>query len=82
VPAQPNHDLRTTALNAFLAQRTAEGCRIETRTDTHAIIAPCPPRLGALLGRVFRKSRSDQRQVVSVDEHGVVTVRAAEPIRW
>lgn len=82
MPAQPNHDLRTTALNAFLEERIAEGFRIETQTDTHAIIAPPTPRLGALLRRLRRKRRSEQRQVISVDEHGVVTARAAEPIRW
>ncbi len=73
-------DARTRALSAFLDDRLAEGFRIETRTDTHAIIAP-PQRLAGLLGRI-RKGGGDRRQVVSVDEHGVVTVRAAEPIRW
>jgi hypothetical protein len=80
VTEESDHDLRRIALSAFLDDRVAEGFRIETRTDTHAIIAS-PPRLADLLGLV-RKSSRNRRQVVSVDQHGVVTTQAAEPIRW
>jgi hypothetical protein len=80
VPAEREHELRRRALSAFLDDRVAEGFRIETRSDTHAIIAR-PQRQAGLLRRV-RRAGSYQRQVVSVDEHGVVTARAAEPIRW
>ena len=33
-------ELRRRALTAFLDERVREGYRIETRTDTHAIIGP------------------------------------------
>ena len=33
-------ELRKSALTAFLDARVHEGYRVETRTDTHAIIAP------------------------------------------
>jgi len=75
-----DEDLRVSALTAFLAERTAEGFQIETRSDTHAIIAR-PQRVFGLLDRVRRRP-NDARLVVSVDEHGVVTSRPAEPIRW
>ena len=75
-----DESLRESALTAFLAERTAEGFHVETRSDTHAIIAR-PQRVFGLLDRVRRK-QTDGRLVVSVDEHGVVTSRPAEPIRW
>jgi hypothetical protein len=78
VPAEPEHEARTRALAVFLAQRAAEGFRIETQTDTHAIIVS-PRRLANLLGR---KRGLPRRQVVSVDEHAVLSTEAAEPIRW
>ena len=81
VPEEPDHELRMRALSAFLEDRVAEGFRIETRTDTHAIIAP-PPRLAHLLARVRKGGRRERRQVVSVDQHGVVSTQSAEPIRW
>jgi hypothetical protein len=74
-PAEDEQEIRVRALSQFLEQRVAEGFKVETRTDTHAIIVS-PRRLG-LLGRL-----RDRRQVVSVDESGVVTTEAAEPIRW
>jgi hypothetical protein len=70
-------DSRKLALTAFLDDLAAQGFRIESRSDTQAIIA----RPRGILGR-FRAARDDARQVVSVDEHGVVTARPAEPIRW
>ena len=76
---QTEREQRTRALNEFLETRVAEGFRIETRTDTHAIIVS-PRRLTDLLG--LRTRGLPRRQVVSVDEHGVVTTDAAEPIRW
>ena len=74
-----DHDLRTRALSQFLEQRVAEGFKIETRTDTHAIIVS-PRRLAHPLG-LLRRVR-DRRHVLSVDQNGVVTDEAAEPIRW
>jgi hypothetical protein len=71
-------ELRRSALTIFLEERRREGYRIETRTDTHAIIGP-PDRRS--LRRLLRRPGSFQRQVVSVDRDGDVSVRAAEPRR-
>jgi hypothetical protein len=73
-------DARRQALNAFLDDRTAQGFRVESRGDTQAIIVR-PRRAFGVFDRV-RGKRDDTRQVVSVDEHGVVTERPAEPVRW
>jgi len=67
------------ALSAFLDERIAQGFRVESRTDTQAIIVS--PRRFSILPARFRRSR-DGRQVVSVDADGVVTARRAEPLRW
>jgi hypothetical protein len=67
------------AMCEFLENRAAEGFKIETQTGTHAIIVS-PRRLSDLLG--LRSRGRSRRQVVSVDEHGVVMTHAAEPIRW
>ena len=74
-----NGEDRKAALTAYLDERTAEGFLVETRSDTQAVIIRHGPR--SLLHRLT-KSSSDQRRVVAVDEHGQVTARAAEPIRW
>jgi hypothetical protein len=79
VPSELEHEARRQALCEFLERRTAEGFRIETQTDTHAIIVS-PRRLNNLLG--LRKRGRPRRQVVSVDEHAVVSTEVAEPIRW
>ena len=80
MPTEHEDEFRRNALSAFIDERVAEGYRIETQSDTHAIIAS-PPRLSDLLGRVLKRGRN-HRQVVSVDEHGIITTRPAEPIRW
>jgi hypothetical protein len=67
---------RKNALSAFLEARVEEGFRIETRTDTHAIIVPA--RRWSFLNR-FRKTSG--RQVISVDDQGKLMVRPAEPLR-
>jgi hypothetical protein len=66
---------RAAALEAFLAIKSREGFGIETRTDTHAIVVE--PR------SFVRRLRlgSAARYVVSVDEHGQVTMIPAEPKR-
>lgn len=79
-PNDPHEQIRKDALTAFLEARVGEGFVIETRTDTHAIIGP-PARGGSFLGR-FRKAKVAARQVVSVDEHGEVTMVPAEPLRF
>lgn len=72
-------ELRRSALTAFLDARVREGYRVETRTDTHAIIAPADRRRSLL--DLFRKPRVPARQVLSVDSDGVVSMRPAEPLR-
>jgi hypothetical protein len=79
VPAQDEQDLRIRALSQFLEHRVTEGFKIETRTDTHAIIVS-PRRLTEPRGLL--KRLRDRRHVVSVDQNGIVTTQAAEPIRW
>ncbi len=78
-PSDSQEELRKDALTAFIDARVREGYRIETRTDTHAIIAP------AHQGRSFldrlRKPKASARQVISVDEDGEVTMRPAEALR-
>ena len=63
---------RKDALDAFLDMKLGEGFAIETRTDTHAIIAQ---------RRFLNRFRGPHRYVVSVDEQGGVTMTPAEPKR-
>jgi len=70
---------RKSALTAFLDARVRDGYRVETRTDTHAIIAPAHRRRSLL---DLRKPKVPERQVVSVDSAGEVSMRPAEPLRW
>ena len=67
---------RKDALDTFLDEKLAEGFRIETRTDTHAIIFRRPKGL-----RRFAKGHDPGRFVVEVDEDGRATMREAEPRR-
>ena len=76
----PAADARAAALDAYLAQQAAQGFRVETRSDIQAVIAR-RHRLHFLLRRLA-PGRAAQRLVVSVDQHGHVTSRAAEPVRW
>jgi hypothetical protein len=69
---------RKQALDAFLARKVDEGFRIETHTDTHAIVVG---RNRRSLSNVLRRRNADRRYVVSVDEHGEITMIPAEPIR-
>jgi hypothetical protein len=70
---------RKQALEAFMETKLQEGFEIETHMDTHAIIAE---RGGwrSFLKR-FRGHGAANRYVVSVDEHGEVTMIPAEPKR-
>ena len=70
---------RTSALVAFLEAKVRDGYRIENHTGTHAIIVEERSRKG-LLSRL-RGRGAGNRYVVSVDEHGEVTMIPAEPIR-
>ena len=78
-PSDSQEEQRKAALTAFLDARASEGYHIETRTDTHAIIAPAHKNR-SLLDRL-RKPKVPARQVVSVDSDGNVTMRPAEPLR-
>jgi hypothetical protein len=70
---------RKDALDAFLQAKLREGFEIETNTDTHAIVVE-RDEAKSFLGR-FRVSAAAKRYVVSVDEHGEVTMIPAEPKR-
>jgi hypothetical protein len=78
-PSDSQEEHRREALTAFLDARVSEGYHIETRTDTHAIIAP--PHKGRSFLNRLRKPKVPARQVISVDSDGNVTMRAAEPLR-
>ena len=78
-PSDSQEELRENALTAFLDARVSEGYRIETRTDTHAIIAPAD-RGWPFLVRL-RKAKTPERQLISVDQDGEVTMVPAEPLR-
>ena len=68
--------LRRDGLDLFLDKKVGEGYTIETRTDTHAIIARRPKGL-----RRFTSGADRGRYVIEVDQYGVATMRSAEPRR-
>ena len=70
---------RKDALDAFLNTKLREGFEIETHTDTHAIVIE-RDQPKSFLSR-FRAHDAPHRYVVSVDEHGEVTMIPAEPKR-
>ena len=70
---------RKDALDAFLQTKLEEGFEIETHTDTHAIVVE-RDRRKSFLSRL-RGPGAAKRYVVSVDEHGAVTIIPAEPKR-
>jgi hypothetical protein len=67
---------RKDGLDAFLEQKVEEGYTIETRTDTHAIIARRPKGL-----KRFTRAADPGRYAVEVDEDGIAKMRPAEPRR-
>jgi hypothetical protein len=73
-------DTRSAALDAYLAQRAAQGFRIETRSTAQAVIVR-RHRLYSVL-RVVARGRAEERLVVSVDKDGEISSLAAEPVRW
>jgi hypothetical protein len=73
-------DVRTIALDAYLTRREAEGFRIETRSGIQAVISRRRPLFFIL--RWFRRTGAESRLVVSVDQQGIVSSVAAEPLRW
>ena len=66
---------RTIALDTFLATKVREGFEIETHRPTHAIVVQRRSLLRRLGGGAAN------RYVVSVDEHGEITMIPAEPKR-
>jgi hypothetical protein len=71
---------RAAALDAYIAQRTEQGFRVETRSGNQAVIVR-RHRLYFVLHWVA-PGRVEQRYVISVDQHGEVASLAAEPVRW
>jgi len=67
---------RRDGLDAFLDRKLEEGYVVETRTDTHAIIARRPKGL-----KRFMSGADPGRYVVEVDQDGIATMRPAEPRR-
>jgi hypothetical protein len=73
-------DARMAALDAYLAERTDDGYRVETRSSLQAVI--CRRHRLFFLLRWVAAGSAERRFVVSVDQHGQVTAAAAEPVRW
>lgn len=71
---------REAALTSFLEARVCEGYVIETHTATHAVIAP--GRLLSIKQMVIPFQKMTGRHVISVDDEAVVTMNAAEPVRF
>lgn len=67
--------VRKDALDAFLETKVQAGFEVETHRDTHAVIVAKT----SFLSRI--RPRGANRYVVSVDEHGDVTMIPAEPKR-
>ena len=73
-------DPRLLALDTYLADRQADGYRVETRSDVQAVI--CRRHRFDFILRRLAHGVGERRLVVSVDEHGDVTTVAAGPVRW
>lgn len=73
-------ETRSATFNAYIARRTAQGFRVETRSDSQAVIVR-RHRLYFLLRWVARGS-AEQRLVISVDQNGEIDALAAQPVRW
>lgn len=76
MPSQKAGEARKAALEAYLAGCESQGFRVESRTDTQAVIVR-----RRRLAR-YRRGRGSTRVVVWVDEHGTVERRAIEARRW
>jgi hypothetical protein len=73
-------DTRAATLDAYIDRQTAQGFRVETRSNAQAVIVR-RHRLYFVL-RWFARERAEQRLVISVDQHGEIGSLAAEPVRW
>ena len=73
--SRPENDARTAALEAYLADCESRGFRLESRTNTQAVITR-----NHRLSR-YRKGRAT-RLVIWVDEQGTIETREIEARRW
>ena len=73
-------DIRSVALEAYLVQREAQGFHVETRSGLQAVIVRRHPLHFAM--RWVSQERSEQRLVISVDQHGEVVALPAQAVRW
>jgi hypothetical protein len=73
-------DARAAGLDTYIAQREAQGFRVETRSGTQAVIVRRHRLYFAL--RWLGHGLAEQRLVLSVDQDGEVAAIAAEPLRW
>jgi hypothetical protein len=80
VTARTSQDARSAALDAYLVRQAANGYRVETKSHMQAVI--CRRSRFYFVLRWFAHTKAERRLVVSVDEHGIVTYIAAEPVRW
>ncbi len=76
VTAPRTPESRKGALDTYLADCARQGFRLESRTDTQAVIVQ-----GGRLAR-FRKGAGSRRVVVWVDEHGSIEKNEIEARRW
>lgn len=67
--------VRRRALDEFLAERVAAGFHVEVHEHTHAIVVQGG---NSLVSRLLGRRR---RFVVEVDDHGIASMRPAEPVR-
>lgn len=73
--SQDTDAARKATLDAYLADCESQGFRLESRTNTQAVIAR--------RGRLARYRRGgSSRAVVWVDEHGTVETREIDERRW
>lgn len=63
-------------MTAHLERESANGFRVETRSEMQAIIVRSRSRWW------LARAKRAERRVLSVDEEGHVTTRTAEPVRW
>lgn len=70
------HETRRAVLDAYLADCEGRGFRLESRTETQAVVV----RTGRFAR--YRRGRESSRVVIWVDEHGTVETRSIEPRRW
>lgn len=73
-------DVRAAALDTYIAQRGAQGFRVETRSGLQAVIVR--RRTLYFLLHWFPRLAAEERLVVSVDENAEVATLAAQPRRW